>query len=575
MILECARHLWRYSFLALAFAAALPTYSAVARDNSDGAASATMLILDGSGSMWGKMDGTSKIAVARKVVAELLEDWDPDMPLGLMSYGHRRKGACDDIETLVPVQPNSAARITRKVKALQPKGKTPLSAALREAAKQLRIREEPATVVLVTDGLETCDADPCAVAAALEKTGIDFTAHVIGFDVRADERDRIACIARATGGKFLSAANAAELKSALATAVEETRKAVPDTVVATLAEGGDPLTDYDLQWRVWPKRARGTESGEPVLKRLDPVLRLSGLEPGSYRVEAAAGETRRAIIVTLKDGDDPVRHVINLDAGMLRFEAIRNKGGKVIKDYIDWTVYPATAAAKDKKALAHLGLRGPAPFILPAGKYQIEARMASLRKRIVFGVEAGQREQRTINLEAGEIKLQALHAPAGPKARAYLDWDVYPVDADGAVAKKSIAHYGVSKPVRFVLAAGDYLIRARGGARGVTAEKRVTLVAGKTIADKLVLNTADVKLIAVDGSGTPLPGRLRYTLHAIHDGRVDKRRTISLSGRGGRGFTVPAGSYEVRVSGGDKDFVARIDLAAGQTGKIRIALPTN
>ena len=99
---------------------------------------------------------------------------------------------------------------------VNPRGRTPLSDAVIQAAEQLRYTENPATVILVSDGRETCNADPCAVGLALEEAGIDFTAHVIGFDVSEQEdRAQLQCLAENTGGQFLTASNAAELADAL------------------------------------------------------------------------------------------------------------------------------------------------------------------------------------------------------------------------------------------------------------------------------------------------------------------------------------------------------------------------
>ena len=143
----------------------------------------TMLVLDASGSMWGQIDGKPKIAIAREAVAEMLDGWNGG-DLGLMAYGHRRKGDCGDIEVLQAIGPNTAAGIRRQVNALNPKGMTPISASVRQAAEQLRFTEQKATVILVSDGEETCNADPCELGKELETAGVDFTAHVVGFDIR-------------------------------------------------------------------------------------------------------------------------------------------------------------------------------------------------------------------------------------------------------------------------------------------------------------------------------------------------------------------------------------------------------
>ncbi|NUH63706.1 VWA domain-containing protein, partial [Sulfitobacter sp. S0837] len=98
-----------------------------------------------------------------------------------------------------------------QVNAIKPVGKTPISAAIEHAADLLAYRDNPATLVLISDGVETCNADPCALSAQLAKQGVKFTAHVVGFDLQDEAHAGLACIAENTGGVFLPASNATEL----------------------------------------------------------------------------------------------------------------------------------------------------------------------------------------------------------------------------------------------------------------------------------------------------------------------------------------------------------------------------
>lgn len=77
-----------------------------------------------------------------------------------------------------------------------------------QAAKALRSTEQRATVVLVSDGIETCHRDPCQVATELAMSSVDFTIHVIGFDLSEADQARLRCMADKTGGLFLPAADA-------------------------------------------------------------------------------------------------------------------------------------------------------------------------------------------------------------------------------------------------------------------------------------------------------------------------------------------------------------------------------
>ncbi len=177
---------------------------------------ATMLVLDASGSMWGQIGGKAKIAIAREAVDAMLDGWNGG-DLGLMAYGHNRKGDCGDIEVLQAVGPATAAGIRARVAALNPKGMTPISAAVRQAAAQLRFTERKATVILVSDGEETCNADPCALGKELEAAGVDFTAHVVGFDIQKGSKahKQLQCLAANTGGRYVDAKDAGELNRAL------------------------------------------------------------------------------------------------------------------------------------------------------------------------------------------------------------------------------------------------------------------------------------------------------------------------------------------------------------------------
>ena len=179
----------------------------------------TIIVMDGSGSMWGQIDGRAKLEIARETVATVLGTIPAEQELGLMAYGHREKGNCSDIELIVPPAAGTGAEIAAQVGKMRFQGKTPLSESVRQAAEALRYGEEAATVVLVTDGLETCEADPCALGRELEASGLNFTAHVIGFGLSGAEGAQVACLATETGGQYLQASDARGLADALSATV--------------------------------------------------------------------------------------------------------------------------------------------------------------------------------------------------------------------------------------------------------------------------------------------------------------------------------------------------------------------
>ncbi len=271
----------------------------------------TILVLDASGSMWGQIDGKAKITIAQEVIGELLQTIPKDQALGLTAYGHRRKGDCGDIETLVLPGIGTRQAITEAVNAIKPKGKTPLSAAVISAAEVLKYTEQKATVILVSDGIENCKFDPCEVGKSLEEAGVDFTAHVIGFDV-ADpaERLQLQCLAENTGGVFRTASNAAELTDALkvvaappppppAPAPEE--PAVTRISFVAVEETSEFQLTEGLRWTL-----TNQETGAILLED-DPAPRLDlDLPPGSYRmlVLRTENETTATADISVEAGTD-------------------------------------------------------------------------------------------------------------------------------------------------------------------------------------------------------------------------------------------------------------------------------
>jgi Mg-chelatase subunit ChlD len=172
-----------------------------------------VIVMDGSGSMWGQVGGRTKIELARESLSQVLSEATSDMQIGMVAYGHRVRGQCSDIEQLVPIGPanSTVPAILEAAGRISPRGMTPLTDAVMDAAQRLRFSEQAATVVLLTDGVETCEGDPCALGRMLEQQGIDFTAHVVGFDMTDAEQRTVACLAEETGGMFLAANDAGVL----------------------------------------------------------------------------------------------------------------------------------------------------------------------------------------------------------------------------------------------------------------------------------------------------------------------------------------------------------------------------
>ncbi len=186
-----------------------------------------LFILDGSNSMWGQVEGVAKIKTAQDVLADLVADLPKDTKVGLMVYGHRSRESCDDIEILSSIGADGPAELVKKIRSVQPTGKTPIANALFGSLIAFsKFEGQNNHVVLISDGIETCGGDVCMAASVIANANIKPRVHVVGFDVGAKERAQLECIPKMGNGKYFSAANAGELKKAV-TQVKQVAQAAP------------------------------------------------------------------------------------------------------------------------------------------------------------------------------------------------------------------------------------------------------------------------------------------------------------------------------------------------------------
>lgn len=218
--------------------------------NAAQASNNVLFIFDASNSMWGQIDGVAKIETARDALNEALGAFDADMNLGLMAFGHRHTGDCDDIELLADIGARTGSGLRELVDGITPRGRTPLAGSL-EASRDVLLGPGRAggTIVLISDGIETCGGDPCAVAAELGKAGVDVRIHTVGLDVDEKAERQLICVAEAGGGEYFRAEDGAALHIAMA-GVRELAEAPADPKREVVFRDDFSSGDLDEHWEV-------------------------------------------------------------------------------------------------------------------------------------------------------------------------------------------------------------------------------------------------------------------------------------------------------------------------------------
>lgn len=145
-----------------------------------------LFVLDCSQSMAGLWGTDKKINIARKFLGRTIDSLSsyPNVELALRVYGHQSvvpPQDCNDTRLEVPFEPNNGYMIKRRMASLSPKGTTPIANSLAATAGDFPPRDDCRNVViLITDGIEACDGDPCAVAMELQRKGILLKPFIIG-----------------------------------------------------------------------------------------------------------------------------------------------------------------------------------------------------------------------------------------------------------------------------------------------------------------------------------------------------------------------------------------------------------
>lgn len=215
------------------------------------------IVVDASRSMWGRMNGEPKMAVAKDILQDVSYWFPEDLDLALRAYGSTSpsdSNDCADSALLVPFGDENREPIRRAIADLRPLGQTPIAYALNQASRDFGTLRDDRAVVLVTDGLESCGGDPVQAARELREQGI--IVHLIGFGLgnAADEDTAsLRAVANASGGHYVTAGSAEELEAALARTVATSFSVFKDsTEVASGSLGSDkplylPEGDYRVE----------------------------------------------------------------------------------------------------------------------------------------------------------------------------------------------------------------------------------------------------------------------------------------------------------------------------------------
>lgn len=492
------------------------------------AATTLYYILDGSGSMWGRVDNEMKIVAAKRVMKQLISQMPPDVNSGLTVYGHRRKGDCNDIVELIPLGHLDHGEATRDIQSIKPKGKTPIAKSIKRVAARLQGNEEETTIVLVSDGIETCGGDPCLITRQLKDAGIRFILHTVGLDVGKKASDQLKCVAMEGGGNFFSVNNAAELLQTLSSV----QKSVVSQSPAPLPEPApEPVkieqkvssSTSSLRIKI-SKPGRISFSAPAWLKPpyywelLDPETgeskgKFNSLETtvvpvGEYQLAWKQSEHNSSRV--------PLAEIVTVERGKESVVPLMTSLQLNLPSWVQRPYYWKLIDPETKETVFQSNLLEPS--LVPAGEYTLIWRQS----------EHGAQDSvlATINIEPDKLNSIELSTALNPVPADWVQqkiryWELRTNNANGK--EETVAHFADSFAPQLA-PAGTYKLYYRLSEHGTSDSLlgKVTIAEGKM--NEFAVNTGAAFIMS---SGTPSP----YLVEFVHlDANGKEGEKVSLRG---------------------------------------------
>ncbi|GAC57149.1 hypothetical protein GOHSU_16_01070 [Gordonia hirsuta DSM 44140 = NBRC 16056] len=229
----------------------------------------TALIVDASDSMMVDDAPGPRIDAAKRAATGLVNALPDGSQVALLTYGTgtgtapaEHAAGCQDVTTLVPLGPLDRTTVNDAIGKITPRGFTPISVSLRAAAEVLPANGK-ASIVLISDGEDTCQPPPCEVAGDLKRANDQLQISTVGFRTDGEASNQLRCIADVTGGLFVEAANEAQLAARLLATQDDSGASKINGAGLDGIDLGTSLADIRRQHSDFP--ADGKRDGDLVI----------------------------------------------------------------------------------------------------------------------------------------------------------------------------------------------------------------------------------------------------------------------------------------------------------------------
>ena len=519
---------------------------------------ATVLVFDASRGMGSKLGDAAKIATVRSELAHGIAAYQHRLSFGLVAFGHRKASNCADTEILAKPGQLTVETQEKLIGGIKPKGEAPIGAALTEAARLGGGQGGRLDVILIAGSADSCKVDVCGTAELLKQKMRGLRIHVIAFDENAQKTlASISCIAKKTGGQFLTAANGAELKQRLALTLA-TISALPLPSGIAVAPQGAPVV-APSSGATMPGALLIPPSPQAAATQSEAVKSTT---PGQTDIRTSAPravEGQPETSVARVAPAPPARPV------PVTFKALITESGPELTSGLVWSVFTTGTSASLSGTLVSTHREAmPTAALLP-GEYLVNAAygLSNLTKKIK--VENGKSLEETFVLNTGGLKLAATLADGKPLPAGSVRFDIL-FDEEDQFGHRQEVLGNAKLGIVIRLNAGAYHIVSTYGDANAVVRADVTVEPGKLTEATIKHAAAPVTFRLVQNPGGEAIADTQWSVLTSRGDLVKESAGAIPT------HVLAAGDYAVVARNGGSSYTSRFPVSTGEAKQVEVVM---
>ena len=460
------------------------------------------LIVDASGSMNGLMGQSTKMALVKSAINDVLSQPLPegaDREIGLRIYGSQspsEENVCTDTSYISEISPFDKIKFREQIDSITALGVTPIGYTLEKAAEDFQTKTDTDNViVLITDGADSCGADVCEIAKTIHTGPKKIIIHVIGYDLDQSAISALSCVAKNAGGQLVLARSEPELRTALDQVLMAN---VPYNLRIQALNGAAPL----------PTRMTVYKSGTKNIIREDETagVKYYQLQVGAYDIEITYDQSKetpqpsKLLKGVEVQSTSKAEQTVQFDLGALTLSALDQNGSHVAAEYV-----------LNKRENVKIGAKfttppGPHTLFLTKGTYTANVTAKTPEGMMLHStaqglkVNPGETTVHDFQFQVGKIQIAGRDAQGDPIALKYK------VTIAGDEAKKVLEGIAKAEGKTIEVTPGKYDLYFHAAIEDIgelpsIKKEAVEVSGGDTLEALIEIPTAQLTLSAKDGNG--------------------------------------------------------------------------